>query len=530
VTSLMNDFRRRLVPRWRYAASAVAPAETVADRPRSEGKEGDDSFWEEKLLNWADDPGIATAAELVSCATALNRVAEVKDAVAYLHARSTELRRGPEELVAYALTSLRRDSSGVAAYATALPMWRAGYVSGRKEARAIIARSRARLVTTPRDALAWMDMSRAYTTLGQPQHAETAISRALLLAPNSRLIVRAACRRLVHADRSDDAHRLLLRHPRTRQDPWLIAAEIALAQILEETPRLAREGRAVLESGHFSPAGITELAGALGTLEFLNGSTKRARRLFHLSMQAPSDNAVAQARWIAARTGGIEISEDAWRTPRSYEAWCWRAFQAKDWERSLLFAKEWVSDEPFSSRAAVQATFLATAVNEDYEYAIECAREVLMADGTDGMLRNNLVVALAYSDRVEEARAEAALLPKEPDPERACTHLATRGLLEMRSGRVEAGRAFYRQAFDCASPQLKLRVLSHWLKEELRLDPRGSRELLAKVRQAAEAQQDNISSRVVEMTAAKYGSLEGAPAASSESLARLDGLLTRGDG
>jgi Flp pilus assembly protein TadD len=105
-----------------------------------------------------------------------------------------------------------------------------------------------------------MDMSRAYTTLGQPQHAETAISRALLLAPNSRLIIRAACRRLVHADRSEDAHRLLLRHPRTRQDPWLIAAEIALAQILEETPRLVHEGRALLQSGRFSPAAITELA------------------------------------------------------------------------------------------------------------------------------------------------------------------------------------------------------------------------------------------------------------------------------
>ncbi len=529
MTSLNNDSRRRLVPRWRYAAPAVAPAETVADRPGSRLKDSDESFWEEKRRNWADDPRIATAAELVSCATALNRLAEVEDAVSYLHARSAELRRGPEELVTYALANLRRDSSEVAPDATALAMRRGGYVSGRKEARAVIARSRARLATTPRDALAWMDMSRAYTTLGQPQHAEAAISRALMLAPNSRLIVRAACRRLVHADRSDDAHRLLMRHPRTRHDPWLIAAEIALAQILDETPRLAREGRALLESGRFTPAGITELAGALGTLEYLNGATKRARRLFHLSMQAPSDNAVAQARWIGARTGGIEISEDAWRTPRAYEAWCWRAFQAREWERSLLFAKQWVRDEPFSSRAAVQATFLATAANEDYAYAIECAREVLVADSTDSLLRNNLVVALAYSDRLDEARAEAALLPIERDPDRACTYLATRGLVEMRSGRLEAGRDLYRQAFDCASPNLKLRVVVHWLKEELRLDPRGSEGVLGRVGRAARTQRDTISSRVVEMAADKYGSREDAAAPLSESVARVDRLLTHTD-
>lgn len=528
MTSLVNDSRRRLIPRWRYAVLAVAPAETVGDRPNSGQIEVDDSFWEEKRRDWAEHPRVATAAELVSCATALNRLGQVEDAVGYLHGRSKELRPGPREMVKHAREVLRR-LAGDAPDAVVPPTGQEGYISGLKEARDVIARSRARLATTPRDALAWMDMSRAYTTLGQPQHAEIAIGRALLLAPNSRLIVRAACRRLVHADRTEDAHRLLLRHPRTRHDPWLIAAEIALAQILDETPRLAREGRALLESGRFNPAGVTELAGALGTIEFLSGSMKRARRLFQLSMEAPSDNAVAQARWISARTGGIVISEDAWRTPRSYEAWCWRAFQANEWERSLAFAKAWVRDEPFSSRAAVQATFLATAVNEEYEYAIECAREVLIADGSDNMLRNNLVVALAYANRADEARKEAAHIPKEQDPDRACTFLATRGLVEMRSGQFALGRELYRQAFDCASPHLKLRVFSHWLKEELRVDPRGSQRLLARADRAAQAQRDNISSRVVELASAKYGALEEAAAPSSEPVARLDGLLTHGD-
>lgn len=526
MTSLVNDSRRRLIPRWRYAASAVAPAETVADRPASQPLETDESFFEEKRRSWIDDPGIATAADLVSCAVALNRVGQVEDAVKYLKGRRAELRQGPNELVTHALASLQPRSTDAPRDAPKLKVSKGGYVSGREEACGVIRSSRARLDATPRDALAWMDMSRAYTTLGQHQQAEVAIARALMLAPNSRLILRAACRRLVHANRTEDAHRLLLRHPRTRHDPWLMAAEISLAQILEQAPRLAREGRVLLESGRFSSAGITELAGALGTLEFLDGAAKRARRLFRLSMEAPSENAVAQARWIGARTGGIEISEDAWRTPQSYEAWSWRALQAGEWERALVFAKEWVHDEPYSSRAAVQATFLATAVNDDHEYAIECAREVLVADSTDSLLRNNLVVALAYANRIDEARVEVAHLPVQSDPDRACTQLATRGLVEMRSGKLDSGRDLYRQSFDCAAPAMKLRVVVHWFKEEIRLDARGTRGVLTKLQRAAKAQRDMFSSRVLELLAAEHAPTEGAAAQLPASVARVDRLLT----
>jgi Flp pilus assembly protein TadD len=526
MSSLSHDFLRRLVPRWRYASPTVVPAETVADRPSVKQSGGDERFWEEKRADWAEEPRIETAAELLSCATALNRLGQVQDVIRYLGAHRESLRPGPAELLAYADSRVHTQAHPPASEMPA----GAAYMSGSVEARAVIGRSRALLAGTPRDALAWMDMSRAYTTLGQHLHAETAISRALSLAPNARIIIRAACRRLVHADRTEEAHRLLMRHRRTRHDPWLLAAEIALAQILDETPRLTREGRALLNSGKFSPAGITELAGALGTLEFINGATKRARRLVQLSVEAPSDNAVAQARWIAARAGGIQISEHAWRTPLSYEAWCWRAYQSHEWERSLVFAKAWVHDEPFSSRAAVQATFLATAVMEDYTYAIDCAREVLVADNSDSMLRNNLIVALAYANRVEEARVELAKVGNETDPDRSCTNLATRGLVEMRSGNTLSGRGLYRQAYDCASPAMRLRVFAHWLKEEVRVDSRGSQPILERAGLVVGKQGDPIASRVVELTTSKYRRSKSDSASTSEPLKELDRLLPHVDG
>lgn len=524
MTSLLNDSTRRLVPRWRYMSS-LAPAETVADRTRRSQPPRSEMFWEEKCRSWVEDRRIETAAELLACAVALNRLSAVQDVIGYLSERRGDLVSGVQDLVAYAYD--RVSGTGGVHPTTVDPG--AAEVSVVAEAQKMIANCRRRLSDTPRDALAWMDMALGYTTLGQPVKAEQAMGRALLLAPNHRLIVRAACRRLLHAGRASEAHRLLLRHSRTRSDPWFIAAEIAIAQVLEEAPRLVREGRQLLASGHFSPAGITELAGALGTLEYASGATKQARRLFQLSMEAPSDNAVAQARWIAARTGGIVISEEAWRTPRAFEAWCWRAFQARDWVNSFGFAKEWVRDEPFSSRAAVQATFLATTVFQDYEYAIRCGTDILRADNADAMLRNNLIVALAYGDKLDQARREAELLPSNSDPARECVFLATRGLVEFRSGAVGAGRALYRRAFDCASADLRLRVVSHWLKEELRLERYGSEPVLERAAHIARAQRDYISLLVLERAAAENKVARSETRDVGKSLADVIRLLQNGE-
>jgi hypothetical protein len=170
-----------------------------------------------------------------------------------------------------------------------------------------------------------------------------------------------------------------------------------------------------------------------------------------------------------------------------------------DWDRSLAFAKAWVRDEPFSSHAAVNATFVATTVNEDYDFAIACARDVLVADPADLMLRNNLVVALAYADRVEEARQECDLLPSDGNNEQICVLLATQGLVEYRSGAVDVGRALYRRAFDCAPQALKLRVVSHWIKEEIRLSSQGAEPVLAQLARVARAQREPVSLRVLEL-------------------------------
>ena len=71
----------------------------------------------------------------------------------------------------------------------------------------------------------------------------------------------------VHLDDKEHAYNIVAKSGTIVSDPWLIAAEIAIASLVDKSPRFVKQGRRLLESGGHHPRQITELAGALGTLE-----------------------------------------------------------------------------------------------------------------------------------------------------------------------------------------------------------------------------------------------------------------------
>jgi hypothetical protein len=90
---------------------------------------------------------------------------------------------------------------------------------------------------------------------------------ALGLAPNHRAVLRAAARMLIHLGQTDEAHTLIRRHARTPTDPWLMATEISIAQVLGQTPVFAGKGRRFTRDHAHQPAYVTELAGAVAAAE-----------------------------------------------------------------------------------------------------------------------------------------------------------------------------------------------------------------------------------------------------------------------
>ena len=201
---------------------------------------------------------------------------------------------------------------------------------------------------------------------------------------------------------------------------------------------------------HFS-----EMAAALGVMEFEHGHMRRARNLFLRALQRPTENAVAQAVWFnrQARNTKLEnLIQEHLAAPRGYEALAWIRFRQGVWDQAVQALEHWLDDEPFASRPAIDASYLATLAMEDHSRAESIAMRGLQANPKDGRLENNLAVAQLHMNRVEEAaRIIARLRAVADDPRGTATMHATCGLLAFRQGHPERGAQLYLEAADEAA-------------------------------------------------------------------------------
>jgi len=172
--------------------------------------------------------------------------------------------------------------------------------------------------------------------------------------------------------------------------------------------------------------------------------------LFRQSLVQPNANTVAQARW-AQRETGIELSDSVLSTNLAFEARAWRDYYGRKWKSSLQESLEWLEDEPFSSRPATLASFLAGSIFEDYNRSSDIADQGLVANPDDPGLLNNLAFGLANAGRVEEADHYLgrlrALDVKGPGE---VPVLATSGLIQFRKGDSASGRRLYLSAIGTA--------------------------------------------------------------------------------
>jgi hypothetical protein len=77
--------------------------------------------------------------------------------------------------------------------------------------------------------------------------------------------------------RQDDirAYEIIARCDAAKNDFWLIASELALAEHIDRRPRFYKRGIAMFD-GEMPPRQLTELAGSIATTELLEGNKKKA--------------------------------------------------------------------------------------------------------------------------------------------------------------------------------------------------------------------------------------------------------------
>lgn len=307
-----------------------------------------------------------------------------------------------------------------------------------------IRRLRALLRVVPDNTLALLDYAQLQVAVGKPKAAGRSLLTALNLAPNNRLVIRTLARYFVHCQQPEIAHRLIYRHARTPSDPWLMASEIALADAANLKSSFISKGkRFLLDQSKFSPAHLTELAGAVAIEEMCSGNLKKAREAQRKALLAPNDNVIAQA---LEQEEDFGIHLDSPQVKRalsaSSEALTIQAYSQFLPEDVNTHALAWHNEEPFSSRP-IQLLATNYAYMGRFEDASHWSSAGLLADPEDF----GLLVSVAY------AQAQLGQIPKAEVTMRKMRYLhsskaepycrATEGLIAYQQQRFEAGDALY---------------------------------------------------------------------------------------
>ena len=503
MSTFLREINRNIIPRWRDSDVAATTGELEAVKA-SETEADSFTELEQLVEKWIENYSMPFAADLVSVALVLDAIdnQHVLAAAQYLLSATSGAPEPARKLAAAVFRRPQVEETDK----TDDSDWGSFFGLTRQRIRDI----RHRLRRDPRNGLLWVNLARQHTTLGADEQARKSMKTALWLAADNRFVLRSAARFYVHVNEPEKAHEILRRNPATRRDPWLRAAEIAVAGIIGKTPGRVKQTKKLLNSAVLPPKHVSELASAVATLELGSGSERSARRLFRLALREPTENAVAQANWAARCMSGIPLTEDHFVLPRSFEARAFDYFRAQAWAKSIDACVKWFVDEPFSSRPVTLGTYTAIVGLEDYETAAQLAKLGLVSDPSDFLMRNNLVVALAELGSVEEAKSEYDKITRPDETEYPCW-LATRGLLAFREQFFEAGRDAYKKASMSAreqgSDESQAMVLIHWAREELRS---GERERADEIAGQAKKAAQGVSEVGVTMALDRYQDLSEA--------------------
>ena len=254
--SLFDKEERLLLPEWTKSIDSLKSPEI---KPFNGGdfsslSDNTDDLYENFVLN----KNLGSAIELLNVAYIENREAESRVAARFI-VQGFDL---PPQILQFAKFILRGGKHDSEPTETQKP---------------IISILRGWLHNNPKDALAWLDLARAYVSIGKLDSAEKAVTVGTNLLPNHRWIIRVASRFYVNNNQSDKAHYLLSKHPMLKEDPWLLSAEIAVAESYNRPLKMVSQARKLIESERFSPLHLTELESSIAN----NGAGREGQHHHH---------------------------------------------------------------------------------------------------------------------------------------------------------------------------------------------------------------------------------------------------------
>lgn len=304
----------------------------------------------------------------------------------------------------------------------------------------------------PYNPIAYVELSRLYSIVGLEKKSIKNMKIALHLVPENRFILRAATRLFSHFNKFNYIHNLIRKSELVYVDPWITSTEIALATILRKKSRLIKTGINMINSNNYEWQSLTELASSIGTLEFLNGNRKKAKKYLEMALISPNDNSLAQVEWINDKDLLFEINPDSYNVKSIFEALALYKYFNNDYEEAFNQSKKWFLDLPFSKRPVIYGSHIATSLLDKPGDATILLKAGLYSHPHDPQIINNLAYSLVLENQITEAEYYMKEIDKVSDINtntKICL-TATQGLISFRKGQISDGIDLYESAIRSA--------------------------------------------------------------------------------
>lgn len=298
------------------------------------------------------------------------------------------------------------------------------------------------------NSIFWVELARLYTIKNQISKAEKCFLVALNLAPNNRFVLRSAVRFFIHSHDAEKALFYLRKSQSIKSDPWLISAHIASSNLLGRHSIFIKNGINLISSKNHSSFDLTELSSSIGTLEFENGSFKKAKPFIDLSRVAPNDNSLAQLEWLSKKESKFQFQPNlSERVVNPFEAMAYENFQKGRFMEAFYSCINWYLDFPYSKRPLIFGSYIAS-LNGDFNASIILCTVGLRLDKSEIGFINNIIYAYCLSNNLLPAEKYLNQLNysevQQLSSEERIMLQATVGLYNMRNGNYEEGKALYK--------------------------------------------------------------------------------------
>jgi hypothetical protein len=489
---IFTNTDRRVIPNWKSFSKTARLGEL-----NSIHKENKVSLFsiDDYASDWNLNKSVPFAADLLGAAVSNNLMTsqEVKEAARFILANKNDCTNSQRSLASSILNSVKENTDQKMDEYNDENLFEC--MLSIDEIYKKIAGLKHKIIDYPSNPILYVELSRYYISIGQIEQAVSAINKALFLGKNNRFILRSAARLHLHLSDIEQALQIIKKNDLIKNDPWLLASEISISSMLKRNSGYIKRGLDILESGNFSNASLSELASSIGTVEYLNGSNKKSKKLFHKSLIDPNDNSRAQAEWAASKSliqDSDLLNMHILTKNNFYESCALSSFNRKEYADSIRFASDWIEDMPFAKRPVLFASSISTTHLKNYELSEKILKIGLQANPQDAQLINNIAYACALNNEIKKAEDYLALIKSNfvIDKTTEICLLATKGLVNFRKGLYESGRDLYLSAIEKSnenndSPTLKSTAILNYAREELLINPKAKEQidqLLSKIK------------------------------------------------